>query len=340
MKAAFISVICITALIGLFSVSSLSGRTETLKKPPVISPAPAKITYRFKLGDSFLYKVSGLFTGHFPPFLQPNSPPINLKIDFTYKAAVKKQDDKGAEVAFTVDEAEVSLLEKDPGPDGKIDPDNITPFPLPLAQIQKTLNITARIRPDGSIESIAGGDTSQVKIDIGFDLRKLFLVIMPVIFPDRVLKPNDTWKYDDGLLGHKPGRINYTGKLISSTPQGKNTIYIVEQSGDSNVEDKRDKAGKATINPADVVESTMGTVNLSGSLKFVAFPDLSKTSTGNQLSRLKDGKLTMTALFTHTRTVVDPEKPDDPLEQKIDVKARLHVQAVDVIPVKNTHPKK
>ncbi len=315
-------------LLALMSSGTASNAADNTKVTKSVA-APAKYVYRFKLGDTFQYKVSGLFTGHFPPFAQPNSPPINLKIDFTYKGAVKKQDAKGAEVAFTVDEAEISLLEKDPGPDGKIDPDNITPFPLPLSQIQKTLNITAKLRPDGSIESIEGGDTSQVKIDIGFDLRKLFLVIMPVIFPDRAIKTNDTWKYDDGLLGHKPGRISYSGKLVSTQTLGKNTIYFVDQTGDSNVEDKRDKAGKPTDAAADVFESTVGTVSLTGSLKFSGASDTAKNGEGLKLSRLKDGKLTMIAQFTHTRAALDPEKPEEPLEQKIDVKARLRVQAVD-----------
>lgn len=295
------------------------GAAKTAPKPESL-----RLAYALKPGSTYRYNITGLFNGHFPPFAQEGSPPINLRIQLTYTANVKKQDAKGIEVAFSAEEAEVVILLKEPGPDGKSNPDDEAPLPLPLSQVQTALNVTALMRPDGSIASIVGGDDKSVKIDLGFELRKLFLLLMPVTFPDKAVKVNEEWTYSDGFLGSKPGKVAYKGRLLNIQAAAKNLSVGIDQNAEALIEDSRDKEGKPTDKPADAVDTTRGKVTISGSMTFVA---PAKATDNRHSGLLSIGRMTMNAQLTRKRTLPDPERPDDPLESKIDVKARLFVKA-------------
>lgn len=284
-----------------------------------------RLAYRLQPGDASHYKITALFSGHIPPFSQTGGPPINLRVTLAYTLSVKKQNADGAEVAFTVDEGDVTLLEKEPGPDGKSDPADETPLPLPLSQIQNALNVSAILRPDGSVAKVIGGTEVPVKIDLGFDLRKLFLLMLPVTFPNKPVSLNDTWNFDDGVLGHKPGKVTYTARLLTITPEAKRLAYGIGQNAEALIEDRRDKDGKPTDKPETAVDSTTGKVTVTGSLKFVA-PAI---KAADHAGHLAEGRLVLNALLTRKRTQPDPEHPEDPLETQTDIRGRLFVQAED-----------
>jgi hypothetical protein len=132
-----------TGLFALFGGGMLClaafGQTKPTPKPntPKVAPAPGnakaaptslQLAYALNAGDTFRYRVTGLFNGHFPPFAQPGSPAVNLKVVLEYAGKVNKVDDKGAEVVFVVDKGDLYLLEKEPGEDGKTNPADETPF--------------------------------------------------------------------------------------------------------------------------------------------------------------------------------------------------------------------
>ena len=156
--------------------------------------------------------MDAIFSGQIPKLSEPGTD-AHIKAELYYSATVLKHDAKGTSVAFAVEAENLSFLTKDPGPNVKPDPDDELPFPLPLAQIQSYLNVTAVLRPDGSIADITGGNNDPVKVDVGVDLRKLFLLMLPVVMPDHPVKPGQTWSFDDGFLGKKPGRTTYIGKM-------------------------------------------------------------------------------------------------------------------------------
>lgn len=316
-------------LTGASMLPAYAAPNKTAVSIQVAAPSSAQLAYDFKLGAGSRYKVAGIFSGHIPPFAQPGSPPTTLSVKLVYVATVKKIDAKGAEVEFTVDSADVSILQKEPGPDGKIDPDSEIPFPLPLSQVQSALNVTATLRPDGSVASVAGGDAPPVQIDLGLDLRKLFLLILPVTFPDKSVKVNDTWAFTDGLLGSRAGKVSYTGKLVQIEPKANTVVFTVSQNALATVDDKRDKAGKPTDKAADAVDATQGKVTLEGSMKFVTATG-AKSDT-HRKGHLSEGRLTLIALLNRKRTAPDPNDPTAPLETSIDIKARLSVKADPIV---------
>jgi len=294
------------------------------------TPSAARLAYRFRPGESYHYTITGFFTGHIPPFSQPNSPPINLRAQLDYVATVQKSDAKGAQVAFVVHAADIDLLEKDPGPSGKVDPNSVVPLSLPLSEVQKVFNVTAMLRPDGSVASVTSDSSSPLHINLGFDPRKLFLLIMPVVFPDRPLTVNDAWTFDDGVLGHNPGKTTYQGRLLAIQPAGRDLSFRIGQNAQALVDTGIDKAGNPTDKPAETVGTLKGKVEVTGQLTFVAPANGRTASDASDLraGRVSAGQMALNVLLKRTRTAPpDPNNPVDIDNGDIDVKARLSVQA-------------
>lgn len=304
--------------------------TKPTPKPTAATAAPAaaKLEYQLKPGNTFRYRIVGIFRGNFPPFAQPGAPPANLKAVLEYIGTVKKVDSKGAEVAFEVDRADLSLLEKEPGPDGKIDPDSEIPFPIPTSQAQKTLNVSALIRPDGSVVNVTNSDTAPIRAELGIDLRKLFLLILPVTFPDHPVKVHEEWKHMDGVLGQKEGKIEYHNRLVSVTPEAKNLAYRIQHDAVSQIDDKKDKDGKLITNAENAVEMTVGRATVTGTMVFVAMP-VGRAAFGPFQGRMQKGQLVLNANLK--RTAPNPEKPEEKQVSDIEVKARLSVQAIPMV---------
>src|SRR5205807_150651 len=109
----------------------------------------------------------------------------------------------------------------------------------------------------------------------------LFLLLMPVTFPDRPIQVDQPWNFDDGVLGRKPGRIAYTGRLTSVSPKPGKIVYGVQEFGQSLIDDRRDKDGKPTDKPADVITGISGKVTVNGALTFVTPSAKGRGSTDN-----------------------------------------------------------
>jgi hypothetical protein len=310
-------------------------KTTTKAAPKALKPAsavpvtaPVKLAYQYKAGETHRYKVNAIFNGHFPPFAAAGGKPIHIQALLDYVTTVQKVDDKGAVVEFKVVKGDLNILEDDPGPNGKVDPEKVAPFPLPLEQIQKTFNVIATLLPDGKVTDIKGGDTSTIKIDLGIDLRKLFLVTAPMIFANKAVAANDTWDFDDGLLGHKPGKVAYTGRLISAVTRGKNLVATVGQRAESTVDSKLDKEGNSTDKADAAVGTLKGKVTLTGNVKFVA---PTAAADAPCIGRVTQGRMEMNALLT--RVLPDPDKKGKQVLTDIDIQARLIVD-IDDTPAK------
>lgn len=331
-----------------------SAQTKTTKKPArsaakaIKSSAPASaanlLTYHYTQGESHHYKVLAFFSGHFPPFAQPDSPTIHLKALIDYVAAVKKVDAQGATIAFTVEHGDLSLLDKEAPPDGKVDPETETPFPIALEDIQKALNATAVLRPDGSVASLVGGNKmSAVRIDIGFDLRKLFLLIMPISFAPSPVAIDTEWTSTDGLLGSKAGRTTYKNRVVTIEPAGKSKIFHLEQNATARVEDSLNKEGNSTAKPEEIDSTLSGDLTLTGTVQFMAQSAIGgKTAkpaknAGQYTGRVSEVQLTMNALLVRKQVKPDPDKIMPP-SSNIDVHARMMVHLDDPVVKPTTKP--
>ena len=331
------SLVCVSVLLLLPFMGN--AQKPSPKKKIVIPaiatmPAPTPLQYGWQVGKTYRYKVLGVFNGHIPPFAQSSSPPIHIRIDLEYSAEVTKQIPKGVIIAFHVEKADLFLLEKEPDENGK--PPAGTEellFPIPLEQVKDALDVTATLASNGQVVEVSGGDANSVKVNFGFELRKLFMLMLPITFPPKGITPGTAWTFDDGLLGKNAGKTTYNATL-KTLSTGKATSAQIDLKSNSQVLESVDKDGKPTQIAANAVETTTGTASLVGSTTFVG-PATPKAT----LVRLQKETLKLTIDVTRKRTLPDPNKPEEPLENRIDVQAILKIQALPSLPIK-PEPKK
>jgi hypothetical protein len=287
--------------------------------------APAELTYLFKAGETHRYRVKAFFDGHFPPFAQPGSQPIHMLAEIVYVSSVSKQTASGTEVKFTVESADLSLLTREVKTDEQISPDDQTPFPIELEDIQKALNTTAILKPDGSITQIVNGNPNAVRINIGFDLRKLFLLTMPITFPQKPVQVGDTWAAKEGVLGSKPGSITYTNRLARISSGNGTLEYHIDHTGASKIDDVLDQQGNHTSKPADVFSTLKGDVTLEGNATFATPAKPTASGAGKIRSgRMVSGELDMTVNLRRKTTKADaPEEIRATTDGDYDVRARM-----------------
>jgi hypothetical protein len=303
-------------------------KSKAKVKPAATAPAPAKListpiklAYQYKPGDVRKYQVTAFFNGHVP---QLGETPVHVMIVLDYATTVKKLSDKGAVVEFAIENSSLNLFEQEPDPDHKIDMSKAAEYPLSLTQIQKSLNVTATIKPNGAVTDIQGGDGDSIKIDLGIDLRKLFLVTAPIAFAEKPVKSGDTWTFDDGLLGNKQGKTTYVGKLDTVVGRAKHLVATASQTAESVVDSKLDKDGNSTNKPDAIVGSLAGKIVLTGTMQFD-----STGEAGSQVPTIADGRQisgNMTMTVDLKRTLPDPDKPGAQKTDAIDIKARLIVK--------------
>jgi hypothetical protein len=147
--------------------------------------------------------------------------------------------------------------------------------------------------------------------------------MLPVTFTEKTVSPAGSWIFEDGLLGKNPGKTNYSAKLTSLRPSAGSATVQVEMKATSKVEEARDKEGKLTKEPKDFIELTTGDASLSGKIAFGG-----ATAGGAISGRVQSAHLKLQIDVTRKRSVPNPDKPEEPLESRIDVQANLKVQAL------------
>ena len=290
---------------------------------------PALLTYQFTPGAITHFKVSAFFDGHFPPFAQPDADPIHLKADLAYTATVKKVDKDGATVDFVVEHHNLYLYKREVKEDEQINlsGDDVADMTglTTLPDIQKALNATAVLRPDGTIVRILSTSSVKIPFDVGFDIRKLFLMMLPITFANQPVKTADAWPATDGILGSKPGKTVYADRLESVSVSGPNATYHLTQTAHSTVEDNLDKAGNSTAKAEDAYRALSGKVDLTSEMWFAA-PALPQAGAAKaQAGQVKSAHLVMNAAVNRKRLKIDPDQPEIPENDPLDVKARMTI---------------
>ena len=165
------------------------------------------------------------------------------------------------------------------------------------------------------------------KINLGIELRKLFLLLLPVAFPDNAVKIGDQWNFSDGLLGKSAGKTTYTASLTSFQAKKSDTIFQCSETASAVFDERLDKAGRPGAAIADAVDTSQGNASLTGDFSFSA-PTRPDKKTNRSAGRLQEGHYTLNAVLDRKRALPDPGNPDAPLDTHVDVSARLTVQTL------------
>ena len=271
--------------------------------------------------------VTGLwdsFDGRIPPFVQADGPPAHLRVTLDYVVKPEKLTTDGAEVSFHVEKAEILVLQNAVGPDNVMPPaDQQIEFPVPLDQIQSALNVKATLKSDGTVAQVVGGDANSQKINLGIELRKLFLLLLPVAFPNNAVKVGEQWNFSDGLLGKNAGKTTYTASLTSFHPKKGDTVFQCSETANAVFDERLDKAGHPGAAEADAVDTSKGSASFTGDFSFTA-PTKPDKSANRSAGRLQEGRFNLTAVLDRKRTLPDPGNPDAPLDTHVDLTAAAH----------------
>lgn len=316
-------VLCVALLCAGTAARTQQKPPPAVPSKPVVASAPSA-SYVWKVGSVYQYKVVGFFNGHIPPFAQPGSPPIHLRVELEYSATVKKQTDRGTEVSFSIENSALYLLEKEPDANGKL-PQGADEalFPIPAEQVKEALDATAILSPSGSVISVSGGDSNSVKVNFGFELRKLFLLMLPVTFDEKSTSLSKDWTFEDGLLGKTPGKTLYSVHTTSSNASSA----TFQLTASSDIDDRRNKDDKPVKGTEEVVRTVTGKASLTGNIRFGG-----TSTSGRFAGRVVSANLLLKIDVLQKRLKPDPEKPEEPAEQQIDVQARLKVQEMKPAP--------
>jgi hypothetical protein len=302
---------------------ALPPRPTARRRADRLKSGGVTLDYQFKAGETHHYKVKAFFDGHFPPFAQPGAQPIHMLAEIVYVSKVNKQTPKGVEVSYTVESADLTLLTREYQTTETIDLNDQTPFPIELTDVQQALNTTAVIRPNGTISDIVSSGPSPIKVNIGFDLRKLFLLTMPITFPQTPLSTGDSWLGAEGVLGSRPGSITYKNRLTRVTPGGKGAEYRIDQDATSTIDDQLDMKGNSTRTAKDVVSILKGTIRLGGTVTFSASPPVGGKP-GMRAGRMASGQLELQVNLQRKTTKSGvPAEIVQSTDGDFDVKGRL-----------------
>ncbi len=279
------------------------------------------ITYGLTPGTHRIYTVKALFDGRFPPFDQPGNPPVHLAALLTYDAHVLSSNNEGATVSFTVTHADINLIANRIKLDAKPDPNNEIPYPIDLHTVQSALDSEVILRPDGSIARVLSKSSNLIKVNIGFDLRKLFTLMMPVVFPGAGVAPVATWSNDTGVIGSSPASVHYTTTLTGANAHAQGLTLSLTQAAQSNISDTLNAAGESTSNATKAVTKLAGTVDLKSTMQFVS----TSPSAANTVE-LARGRYDLTVHLTRAPVSAKAKSEDAQFQSgPIDVTGRMLV---------------
>ncbi len=262
-----------------------------------------------------------------------NVEPIDLDatIDIVYKVTPRSLGPDGAAaVDFRIEKAEAELAK--------------IPLPVPFEDAQKVLNRSATFLKTGEVKSVAAAPPLPFGVSIpGVDPQRLYSLICPVVFPERPVKPGDSWEYESELLGSEGSPAKFTATVLESAaetaPAGKAAMQKRRPAGTSQPEiplrvreeftmavDQKLDADKKPIAEGESPRKTrVGQITGSGVMAF-----------SPQRGKLLRGHLTIQARITE-RFVGDPP-PDEPAEIVTNVKAVVRISPYVPTPATRDRP--
>lgn len=167
---------------------------------------PRRMAYRWTSGEAARYRLTADLSGSLP--IMQSVEPIDLEatLELIYKVLPRSVEPQGgATLDFRIEKAEAELAR--------------IPLPVPFEDAQKVLNRTVVFDSTGAVKEIKAAEPLPFAVTIpGVDPQRLFTLIYPIVFPDRPIKPGDTWQYQSELLGSEGTPASFTATVLESEP--------------------------------------------------------------------------------------------------------------------------
>ncbi len=227
--------------------------------------AAHSIVYAFSATPR-LYHITAYVDGHFPPFDQPGNPEVHLLASITAKVTARKLKNGDAKISFQVQKADLGLVQNRLKTGVIPDANSLIPYPIDLYTVQSALDTNVLVDPHGQVIHIDTAPSKLIRINIGFDLRSLYMLAFPVIFPTRPLSDRAQWYSRSGLIGSHLPQKAYNAR-ITAFNANSNSMQL-QQTALNMISDELNQSGEHTSSPAKAVTSLKGSIALQGNMSF------------------------------------------------------------------------
>lgn len=231
-----------------------------------VSSKLVTVSYPLVAGSVNTYEMRAYFDGHFPPFDQPGNPTVHLYCDIIYQSKVLSTNSTGSQMKFSVLSDNILLTPKKMKFGDIPNSSEAIPFPIDLNTVKEALNSSDIVRPDGTIAKVETVNNRLIRVNIGFDLRKLFLLLMPIPFPNSPVGAKSVWNFDSGIIGSDSSMVKYSAKVDSLNEQ-EHTLKV-NMLANSTVNDHLNSTGESTSIPSKQVIHMFGKVTMTGTTIF------------------------------------------------------------------------
>lgn len=262
---------------------------------------PITLQYHWVAGQTLRYQITANLNGSLPLFGEPTPQPVQAKIVLTYLTKVTNVTPDGT-ATMKIKVASATLEIED------------TPFDVPVDTIRKYLDVTTDISPSGAITNEKPGESIPQGYNMpGFDPKRLFLLMFPVVFQSTPVNPGDSWEFPGQLIGGGVTK-KFEATLGPSSKVGQYKTSNINESFTVSIDQSLDSTGHPANNNTPPSQTRKGEVIGNGHLQFAP-----------KEGRLIQAEMQFTAHLI-TQTLNTPDNQAAPNKVKSSLKAKVVVQ--------------
>lgn len=189
--------------------------------PGSLSPAnaaqadtPLLLKYQWDTSRSLRYKVRADIKGNLPLFDSPEPIPLEANLVFTYVLTASKPNANGQTVlTFRVESADAEVQK--------------IPFAIPEDQASRALNQRVTVRSSGEVVEVAPTEPLPFSLSLpGIDPKRLYALLIPVVFPTQPVRPSTSWNYRSELIGSDMAEPRFEAALESVDSASKSARVV------------------------------------------------------------------------------------------------------------------
>ncbi|MCL5283911.1 MAG: hypothetical protein M1330_04265 [Armatimonadetes bacterium] len=253
---------------------------------------PITLQYHWSAGQTLRYQITANLNGSLPLFGEPTPQPVQAKIVLTYLTKVTNVASDGtATLKIKVTSATLEIED--------------TPFDVPLDTVRKYLDVTTDISPSGAITNEKSGQSIPQGYNMpGFDPKRLFLLMFPVVFQSTPVNPGDTWEFPGQLIGGGATK-KFEATLGPSSKVGQYKTTNINETFTVSIDQSLDSTGHPADNSNPPSQTRKGEVTGDAHLQFAP-----------KEGRLIQAEMSFTAHLV-TQTLSTPDKVKSSLKAKV-----------------------
>ena len=183
------------------------------------------------------------------------------------------------------------------------------PIAISDDQARKALNRTVALAVSGAVTNAAGAQGGAINTYIpGVEPGRLYALLFPVVFPQRAIRPGDTWTYNSPLLGTAEAPVPFTATALAqpTNPKPQDALQVATSFA-MGIDIALDREGKPALPGSPAMVTRRGRIDGAGTYTFDA-----------QAGRLLKGSVQLKADMKETHAAAEATGPPEAIERHVD----------------------